>query len=173
MGRGKPFSVSGASGSAVTVPSTAPKALAAYKATPQELTAALAFCNGTYELSGVPRMHERPQAALFNALLLAYSRVPFVMATEQEYGEHLRRRRSARIGLAPANELADAETRSEDALDVVVEAGGPDLGVVEEPDDGALQPPKRHRQRHRVALGVESRIQHSQAHRILPVRSSW
>ena len=32
------------------------------------LTAALAFCDGEYRLSGVPRMHERPIGDLVDAL---------------------------------------------------------------------------------------------------------
>lgn len=42
------------------------------------LTAALAFCNGNYQLSGVPRMHERPIGDLVNALRQAGAQIEYL-----------------------------------------------------------------------------------------------
>jgi 3-phosphoshikimate 1-carboxyvinyltransferase len=41
------------------------------------LTAALAFCNGEYRLSGVPRMHERPIGDLVDALRAIGARIDY------------------------------------------------------------------------------------------------
>lgn len=45
------------------------------------LTAALAFANGDYQLSGVPRMHERPIGDLVDALRQAGAQVEYVQNT--------------------------------------------------------------------------------------------
>jgi len=42
------------------------------------LTAALAFCNGEYRLSGVPRMHERPIGDLVDALRAIGARIDYL-----------------------------------------------------------------------------------------------
>ncbi|HEX5612307.1 MAG TPA: 3-phosphoshikimate 1-carboxyvinyltransferase [Burkholderiales bacterium] len=44
------------------------------------LTAVLAFCNGEYRLSGVPRMHERPIGDLVDALRNAGARIDYLGA---------------------------------------------------------------------------------------------
>jgi 3-phosphoshikimate 1-carboxyvinyltransferase len=44
------------------------------------LTAVLAFCEGEYQLSGVPRMHERPIGDLVDALRLAGAKIDYLGA---------------------------------------------------------------------------------------------
>jgi len=72
----------------------------------------------------------------------------------------------ARIRLAPPDHVADPVLRAQHRLEVIEEALGADLGIVEQAHRGAIERGERRRHPGRLTLGVEARIEYADAHGI-------
>jgi len=115
------------------------------------LTAALALAGGHYELSGVPRMHERPIGDLVDALrqLGADIRGGKSLGKQSIHAQALQHRLG---GLAHSEEPADRQGGQERPLQIVHQRDG---DVAAEHGEAAVRQvdevhhPQRHRQPHR------------------------
>src|SRR5262245_22099170 len=84
-----------------------------------------------------------------------------------QLGEQLPRHRPSRIRLAAPDDVADPVALPQHALEIVEEARRADLGIVDEPHGGAAERAERGRHARRLALGIETRVEHTDGHAVV------